>query len=457
MSNISGIYSALSAMQAQRKVMDVTAHNVANASTPGFHRQRVDLVASGSRMSAGVFAGRGNTYGVDVLGTSRSINIALEARSVREEGGRSYATMTSSTMERIEGIFPEPSDSGIASQLQAFWGSWTDLATNPGGLAPRTALLQSADTLATSLHRTANDLQGLANTAIGRVIELSSNANDVAAQIADLNKKIVGSPESANDLMDQRELLVTKLSQLTGASSRPADNGQIDVYIGGRAVVSGQLSFALDGAGGNLRWALDGQAVNAPSGEAAALNATITDIVPRYQAALNDMVNTLVTTVNAVHSVGYDQSSTTGRNFFDPANVTAATISLSVDVAGLPQNIAAGAPVLPGPTAPGVLDGAQAQAIAAIAAGVAGPDNKYRAMVSGLAVEARGASRRADIQDQVADATRAEADSVGGVSIDEEMANLTASQRAFEAAARVLTAVDQMLDTLISRTGLVGR
>ena len=90
--------------------MDVTAHNVANASTPGFHRQRVELQASGGQMSAGVFAGRSNTYGVDVMKTSRSIDTLLEARSMREEAGRAAATLANSTMER-----PGPSASKRSS------------------------------------------------------------------------------------------------------------------------------------------------------------------------------------------------------------------------------------------------------------------------------------------------------------------------------------------------------
>jgi len=450
MPNISAIYSALSGLQAQRKVMDVTAHNVSNASTPGYHRQRVELQSSGGRMSGGIFAGRANSYGVDVLRTSRSIDTLLEARSTREEAGRAAATLASSTMERIEGIFAEPSDNGLSTQLQAFWGSWVDVANDPSSLASRTALLQSADSLASSLHRATADLTAVKDTATAGLIDIANETNDLAAQIATINTKIVGDPAAANDLMDQRELLVNKLATLTGAVSRPADNGQIDVYIGGRAVVSGPLSFNLDGAGGALRWAADNQPVVATSGKAATLLATINDTVPRYQAMLDDIANTLVTQVNGLHSVGYDQSSTTGRNFFDPANTTAANISLSVDVAGLPQNSAAGAPVLPGPTAPGLLDGEQAQKIAMLADGLGSPDSKYSALIAGLAVEARAATRRADIQDQVADTTKAEADSVGAVSIDEEMANLTIAQRAFEASAKVLNAVDSMLQTLMT-------
>lgn len=445
-------------MNAQRRVMDVTGHNVANESTPGYHRQTVQLRAVGGAPAAAVFAGQAaRPSGVEVLGVARSQDQLLEARAVREEAFRASTQLTSTTLQRIESVFGEPSDVGLAAQLSEFWGGWSDIVDQPGGLTTRTQLLERAASLVGSLHETAASLQASRDSAVDRVVSLAIEVNDTAAEVAALNRTIVGNPSASNDLIDRRDVLVASLAKLTGAIARPSGNGQVDVYIGGRTVVAGSITQPLDGAGGALRWALDSQPVNAPAGEAAALTATITDIVPRYMTALDDVAATLVAQVNALHSLGYDQTGNTGRNFFDPAGVTAASIELSVDVAGLPQNIAAGAPVLPGPTAPGPLDAEQARQLAALADGAAGPDAKYRSMIGGLAVETRGAIRRASVQEQVADAAVSDADQVGAVSTDEEMANLIAAQRAFEASARVLTAIDELLGILIERTGVVGR
>jgi flagellar hook-associated protein 1 len=455
MPNISSLYTSLSALQTQRKVMDVTAHNVANEATPGYHRQRVELQSLGARPIAGVMAGAQNRpYGVTSTGVTRSVDVLLEARMVREEGNRSAANKTSSTMATIEGIFPEPSDTGLSSQLAEFWGAWSDVATNPESLSSRTALLQKATTLTENLHRASTDLTAVRNNAIERTGSLAIEVNDIAGRVADLNTMIVANPGDDNDLIDQRDMLVTSLSKLTGAVAQPSPGGMVDVYVNGRSIVSGTIAHEITGAGGTLRFTADNLALNPVSGEAGALAATITDIVPRYTAALDDVASTIVTQVNALHTTGYDQNSVTGRNFFDPANTTAASISLSADVLGQPANIAAGAPA-PGP--PGALDGEQARLLAALAESSTGPDSKYHALISGLAVETQATSRRADIQNQVADAAQSEADSVGAVSLDEEMANLTSAQRAFEAASRVLTAVDDMLAFLIERTGVVGR
>ena len=164
----------------------------------------------------------------------------------------------------------------------------------------------------------------------------------------------------------------------------------MDVTVNGRTLVSGATVHDLDGTTGTLVFVEDGQAVSPPTGEAASLSATITDVVPWYAAMLDGVANSLVTSVNALHTTGYDQTGTTGRTFFDPAGVTAANISLSADVAGQPGNIAAGAPVLPGPTAPGPLDGEQARLIAALADSATGADTNYQSMISTLAVETRG-------------------------------------------------------------------
>jgi flagellar hook-associated protein 1 len=471
MPNISSLYTSLSALQAQRKVMDVTSHNVANASTPGYHRQRVELQSLGAHPVTGLMSGSSRSpYGVGVVGVTRSVDALIEARVVREEGGRAAANLTDSTMARIEGIFPEPTDIGLGNQLNEFWGAWTAVATNPENQASRTQLLQTATTLTTSLNRTSADLTSVRDIAADRMGGLAIEVNDLAGQIAALNESIASSPGSL-DLIDQRDLLVTSVAKLTGANAVPSTSGQVDVYVNGRAIVSGTRAFALESVNGALQFAAGHVSVNATSGEAAALTATITDIVPRYMGMIDAVAASLATGVNALHTVGYDQNSVIGGNFFKPAvaasagppvvvgiPVTAANISLDANVAGQPGNIAAGAPVGPPPgTAPGALDGEQARAIALLAESVTGPDSNYHALIAGLAVETQAAGRRADIQNQVADTAQTEADSVGAVSIDEEMANLVSAQRAFEASAKVLTAIDDMIAFLIERTGMVGR
>jgi flagellar hook-associated protein 1 FlgK len=454
MTGLSTLYTALSGMNAQRRTMDVIAHNIANASTPGYHRQRVELRAVGAT-TPGLFAGRETQrFGVQIAGTTRIADSLFEARATREDATRASLELMSSALTQLQASVPEPSDNGLSAQLDAFWSAWGDVANHPDSAGTRAQLLATADSLVSSLHQAANDIGALAANAATRMGGLATEANALADRIAGLNQSILGDPE-ALDLIDQRDVAVNDLARLTGGVARTAADGQVDVVIGGRAIVTGNRTAPLQStAGGVLQWASDAQPVEAPSGEAAALRGIIGDVVPRYTAALDSVAASLVSGVNALHSAGYDAAGATGWNFFDPAGGTASSIALSADVAGAPSHIAAGAPVLPGPSAPGALDGDQARAIAALADVATGPDSAYRSMISSLAVETSGAIHRADVQSHVADSARAQADSAGGVSIDEEMANLTVAQRAFEASARVMTAIDDMLGFLLERTAV---
>lgn len=459
MPNISGLYTALSGMNAQRNVLDVTAHNIANQTTEGYHRQRVELKPAGIGSVAAVFAGTAqHVRGVDVAGVTRIVDQLAEDRVIRETGRDAGAQRLVADLRRVESVFPEPSDDGMAAVLDDFWAGWSDLASFPADRATRTQTLERAQTLVDGFHRAAADLDGIEASARVAVTAIAVEVNDLADQIARLNNAIAGSSGTANDLADQRDVILRRLAELTGAVSRPSANGaQIDVAIGGRTLVGGTVVQRVDGAGGELRWQSDGAAVSAPPSRAASLLQTVNDVVPRYRAALDDIAATLVAEVNALHVAGYDQSGTSGWSFFDPTGVTASTIALSVDVAGRPERLAAGAPVLPGPVAPGPYDGEQARALAALAGRAGGAGDRYKTMVGQLGVEVRAADRRQRIQSDVARAAEIDAESVGGVSLDEEMATLMAAQRAYEASARVLTTIDQMLGVLIERTGVVGR
>lgn len=457
MANISGLYTALSGMNAQRRVLDVTAHNVANQATPGYHRQRAELSAVGVGSVAALFAGPDvRVGGVDVTNITRIIDGLAENRALRENAMHGGTQTMRTNLDRIELAFPEPSDYGIAAKLDDYWAGWSDVSSQPDDPAIRAQLLDRAQGVIDALGRASADLNEISDSSAKQIVSLANEVNELAGRIAQLNQTIVGSTSAPNDLLDQRDLLVKELAGLTGAVSRPSAGGAVDVTIGGRAIVSGPRAEPVDGSAGTFVWASDGQPVAAPPSRIASLTKTITDVVPRYLASLDDVAATLVTQVNALHSTGYDVSGTTGRDFFDPTGVTAATISLSADVAGQPMNIAAGAPVLPGPVAPGPLDGELARQLAALSESATGPGVKYETMVGGLGIEARSASQRDVVQAQLALAANTRAESVGGVNIDEEMANLISAQRAYEASARVLTTVDEMLGVLL-RTGLAGR
>jgi flagellar hook-associated protein 1 FlgK len=252
---------------------------------------------------------------------------------------------------------------------------------------------------------------------------------------------------------------------MTGATVRPTEFNQVDIQLGGSSLVAaGRVSplkvtttgtldpplNTLQVQETTLQWARDGYAVAGFGGELGAMVQGVNDVIPRYMHDLDTVAQSLVTTVNTIHNTGQGQDPINDVNldFFDPTATTAATIKLSSDVDGQPSRIALGA--LGG----GALDGSVGHQLGAAGALSTSPDAIHRAMIGRLGVEAQTATTRAATQARFVVEAENQRTAVSGVNLDEEMTNLVMSQRAYESSARLLSAVDEMLDTLINRTAV---
>jgi flagellar hook-associated protein 1 FlgK len=471
MSNMSSLTTALSALYAQRRGLDVTGHNIANANTEGYTRQRVNMVANAGPLSPAVFSQwNGVGQGVDVTGITRMRDAFLDLRSNQEHSAQGELTMTQTILSRIELGFGEPSDIGLAAQFSEFWTGWDDVANNPTDLAARNALLERASTLTTNIRGTAASLSALQTDLTDQLRAQVEAVNQMASSIAQLNENITNQTNaglSPTDLLDQRDLLINKLSDTIGITVKPKEGGGVDVFVGGTALVRDTVAEALkvgdstDPVG--LQWVKDGYPASATGGSVSGLLKGINDVIPRYLTQLDGVALRTMEMVNAAHAEGQDLDGAPGQDFF--TGTGAADMRLSDAVLGTPRAIAAAA------SGGGGADGSNALRLAGLAnhrdrpldpsdpAYLAGdgPDLLYRSLIVGLGVETEAVNRRADIQYEITRQMDAARDSQAGVNLDEEMTNMLAYQRAYDAAARFMTAIDQMLDRLVNSTGLVGR
>src|SRR5690606_32989060 len=158
--------------------LQTAGHNAANAATAGFSRQRVDLTSAGGGVVPAVWSkSSGVGTGVNATGIVRIRDEFLESRALREAGKSAHLDAQTSIAGRIEMIFPEPSDVGLAHQLSELWGSFDDLANQPGASAPRIALLERARTVADELNRAATELTNLHGSAVGQAETLVHEVN----------------------------------------------------------------------------------------------------------------------------------------------------------------------------------------------------------------------------------------------------------------------------------------
>lgn len=454
MSDFFGLRIGTSALLAHRRAMDVVGHNLANISTEGFSRQRVSLAAEAGPTGTALFAKWSKDgQGVKVLGVDRLRDMFLETRGQQEHGTGATLTQTRNVLDRIELAVGEPSDNGIAAQLSSFMNAWDDVANRPDDLGARAALIERAKIVTSGFQALDATLSTQRGQTVSDLSTMVSEVNTIAGRVADLNKTIqvaVVAGQPSSDLMDQRDLLVMQLADKVGVTTRAGDNGTVDVYLGGTALVrndrteplrldlgpapaqTASVSFA--------NWNIPAAVGGAAGGMLTAAN----DVIPRYRAEFATAATTLMNEVNTVHGTGFDLNGTAGQAFFVS---TARGVEVNPAIAGDLRLVAASA------SATASRDGSIASRIAALN----GAGEAYRRSVVGLGVESQSVTRRDEIQKVITGQVDAARQGEAGVNLDEEMANLVGIQRAYEAAARFVTAVDQALETLIKGTGLVGR
>jgi flagellar hook-associated protein FlgK len=296
---------------------------------------------------------------------------------------------------------------------------------------------------------------------------LVSDVNATAASIAELNQSIRQATQSgmpANELADRRDLLVLKLSEQVGASVRASDHGVVDVIVGGVTLVSGSTAGRLVVAGATnpgdvaadpLRvvTAVGGYDVR-PGGTAEGQLNALSTILPGYRARLDGLAADLAESLNTGHGAGYDLDGLPGTDLLGSSGgpITASSLTLLTTD---PRRIAASA-VAPGAGGP-TLDNSNADAISQLRLEASGVDAGYRQMIVDLGVQASVTGRNLEIQGVITTRVDAARESVAGVNLDEEMTNMLSFQHAYAAAGRLISAIDESLDVLINRTGIVGR
>lgn len=359
MSDFGALRIALSGLYAAQKGLDVTGHNLANVNTDGYSRQTVTSVANAGPLTPALFSKwTDGGQGVTVEAVQRSRDVFLEARSYLEHGSSANLHTVQTTLSRIEQMYGEPSDTGIQQSLSDFWGGWQDVANNPGDLAARTQLIQLGGALTTMFNNDAATITQQRSDAIEQLGATVDEINTMAANVAQLNGAIqtarVAGLQTA-DLEDQRDLLVSKMSDDIGVTVRASDNGMVDVYVDGGPLVRGTdaQTLKVDATGPSVavRWTKDNYPANSSAGQVGGLLTSINDILPRYATSLDTLATQLRDQVNQVHGAiggtlaagNQDQSAAGSLQFNLTLNGTALP---PVSVAGANWSGAGGAAAL---------------------------------------------------------------------------------------------------------------
>ncbi|HYB22443.1 MAG TPA: flagellar hook-associated protein FlgK [Solirubrobacteraceae bacterium] len=430
---LQGLQTALSGLIAEQTALDTTGNNIANANTEGYSRETallepnppIDIAAISTLTGQGAQLGAG----ASVTNITRIRNVYLDAQYRAQNSALSAATEQAEVLEQAQAAFNEPTPASISAQMSAFWSAWNSLANSPTSEAAKEGVAAAGEQLARTFNELSAQLSTISTQAAEQYASLTGAGGEVdtlATQIAQLGGQIRLSEEAGqtpNTMLDRRDQLLDKLSGLANVTVTEQADHTDTVSFGDAAkpLIEGTTvnwPQELTEASGGQLGALLG--MNGPKGALTTL-----------QTGLDNVAETLADTVNEHQA----------KPFF--AGATAATLTVAVK---------AGEVQASGTEAPGGNEAAQA--IAALRGGAAEQD--YTKLVEQLGSFVQDVKDEQTNLQTTVTAISDQRQAVSGVSLDEEMTNLISFQRGYQASARTLTAMDEMLDTLINHTGTAG-
>lgn len=506
---MSGLFGTLNTstkgLTVNQAALQTTSHNISNANTEGYSRQRVNMEASSPYTLAGV--GQLGT-GVNISSVVRVVDSYVNSQLRNETSHLERYQQKSEILGQLEAIFNEPSETGLSNSLNELFSSWDYLGSNPELTTAKTLVAQNAETLTDTLHHMSNQIESLYNGTISDIEKNVLDFNSKLEQLDALNKQIFNvsvKGQTPNDLLDKQEKLLGELAGISDISISTDEYHRATVSVDGQEILgtnslqklsvvtghddegntiiskNGSTSETISSGGDYFPGQLiivdesDAGTVYFPieinSGSIRGAQESL-EKIDQSRQELNDLAFTLATAVNVVHSNNGE-----GTAFFDLGadGNYAANLKVNEEILKDPTKINAGAGLTDSLSG----DGSRAQAIGEIRNTLltfpADPDaieydpesmsiknqtggstiaNEYNGMVTQVGITKQQADNMTANQEDLVFLLQARRESVSGVSINEEVTDIIKYQSAFQANSRIITVVSEMLDTLINRTGV---
>ena len=459
-------------LQVQQQGIEVAGHNLANVNNPAYSRQRLNLQTS---LTIPTPIGPQGT-GADVVSIQRVRNAVLDGQIQSETSARGFLESQQSILEQARSILgqeidraasgPDGSASslgvggqhGIAEKLSDLFNAFQEISTNPTSLPERQSALAKAQDLATEFNQISRRLDTLDESINDAIQSDAAKVNELLSSIASINKEIftteVYAPGSANDLRDLRQQRIEQLAELVNMQATEQANGTVDISIAGELMVSGvQIQDTVEAydAGGRqflLRSQNGGTNLNLAGGRIQGLIEARDGALTTLRNELDAHAALLISEVNAVHAAGFSLTGSTGANFFQGAN--AADIQVNAALVADPSLLQASSVNGEGGNNTVALQIAQLTDKRHAALSNQTFSQDFAGIVSGFGQALASVNSGLDDQNAVETMLLRQREAISGVSLDEEMTDLIKFQKAFEASARLVTTIDEMLQTIIN-------
>lgn len=444
---------AVNALVANQGALEVTSNNIANANTPAYTEQRANLAEQQPIAVGNLLFGEGVT-----LQSIQSIrDPVLELRIQQENQNQSRLGSFIEGANQVQSLFNETQGVGLEGVLSQFFNSFQALSTDPSSIPLRQGVLSAAQNLVDAFHQTSDGLSQIKSGLDQTVVQDVSLVNALTSEIAKINSQISSAQVSGNDagaLVNQRTQLVNQLSNLIGFAVTNNESGTYTLSTqNGMPLVVGNQSYSLqtqlDPASGTQHVYFNGNDITSTitQGALGGVFEVRDQMIPSVQDSLDSLAAGIVSSVNTQQTSGYDLSGNEGGNFFFPLGSTAGAAAETTLAVSGPSGIAASSDGTPG-------SNGNALALAAIQdqAVVNGQSvtDSYASLVNNIGGQVSFADSQQQAEKALVLQLQNQLHSVSGVSIDQEAANLVMFQQAYEASAKVVSVVDQLMQTTIN-------
>ncbi len=455
-----------SAMRAFRLGMNTAGYNVANSQTPGFSRRRIELGTMPTVQVPGGLSG----LGVDVMAVRRMRDPFLDFATRRELGRLGADSGRSGVLSALEPALGEVQSAELRNSFSNLFDSIETLTTQPDNISVREDVIANAQQLALTIRRTDSKLVESRTDADNRVVQTVERSNEILGRLAQTNQALVeeeSSGSEASDLRDERDNLTDELAGLVAIRTVETPNGTINVYLDetGDTLLSANSPRSLvltpNSEGVNrITISRGGEKIDLTdrlrSGQLGGLLQVRDHDVSGYRDRLNTLASSVIDEFNAIHESGYDLNGDAGANLFEPdppGAGAASAIQVNDVVETDPRKLA----LADAPGAPGKNE-MVLQMLALRESGLSALDN--RSMIGfaadilasvGHDVAQSDASREAS--QSIVDSLDLKRQTLSGVSLDDEAADLVRWQQSFQAAAKFMQTVNQVTESALSILG----
>jgi flagellar hook-associated protein 1 len=504
-STFAGLNTMVRGLNANQLSLSTVGHNITNATTTGYSRQSVNLVATPSETTPTVYGDAQLGTGVDASSITRARDIYADKQFWSENSNQEYYDTRQANYTKVEAIYSDTDSTGLQSKMADFWKSWQTLGTAGGAdsYTNRVSVYDKGNATAQSINTYATELQSQIKSEYDDMNLKVNQVNEITSQILSLNKSILQTEATggtANDLRDQRDNQVDELSKYVKTSVQVNSNGSYSIVSNGNTLVDSTNRLELEttpvanAAYGVNDYTIQIKATGTTYEPGNGSLKGLQDSIAENKDSMDDlskMAGFFLTTFNDQHKAGYgiDSAATTGTNFFGTSGTvytwnaansqveaggtalntidTIKALAVNTDLSTTAgKNLIAARGKLADGTTEGTAGTGNAVLLSnlfskasatATSLGTVSLNDYYTGMTSSLGSKSNAVDARVTQQTEIMTTITNSRQSTSGVNWDEELTNMLKFQQGYSASSRCLTTMDSMLDKLINSTGMVGR